>query len=449
MTDLSNRVLGRTIAQWRAAYPLLTPIQELREVCWLNPGLLPYAQTAAGCPLSMKDMEEADARLRRFAPYIQIAFPETAAANGVIESPLCAIPAMQKLLEKEHPIPGRLMLKCDHMLPISGSIKARGGIYEVLYTAEKIALREGLLQSGEDYSIFDSERFRRVFSHYSIAVGSTGNLGLSIGVMGAKLGFRTTVHMSADARQWKKDMLRSKGVEVREYASDYTLAVAEGRKAASADPFCHFVDDENSQTLFLGYAAAALRLKKQFEEQQITVDQSHPLFVYLPCGVGGGPGGVAFGLKQIYGDNVHCFFAEPTHSCSMLLGLMTGENHRVSVQDFGIDNRTAADGLAVGRASGFVGSLMAPFISGCYTVTDENMFRLMAQLSDSENIRLEPSALAGMAGPLACSDYLQRKDLKKAAEAGIQLVWATGGSMVPISEMQNYYRRGSEFLGRR
>lgn len=454
--ETEKTVLGKTWEEWEAAFPVVKDIRALRETGWINPGKQCIEQAKAECGLTMEDILDAESRLERFAPYFEAAFPETAAAKGILESPVKEIPRMKKVLEAEEQadIPGKLWVKLDSHLPISGSIKARGGIYEILKTAEDIALKHGLLHEGDDYRVFDSPEFREVFSKYSVGVGSTGNLGLSIGIMSAKLGFNVTVHMSADARQWKKDMLRSKGVTVMEYESDYSVAVTEGRRLAEKDPYCHFVDDENSKTLFLGYSVAALRLKKQMEEQGILVDQKHPLFVYLPCGVGGGPGGVAFGIKLVFGDAAHCFFAEPTHSCCMMLGMATGKNHLVSVQDFGIDNITVADGLAVGRASGFVGSLMKPFMSGCYSLTDERMYRMLAQLADSEGIYLEPSALAGMYGPVLLEkrpdfrDYIEREGLSEAIDNSTQLVWATGGSMVPKEEMEQYYRKGKALLGR-
>ncbi|MDF9482960.1 D-serine ammonia-lyase [Bacillus cereus] len=439
----------KEIGALQAKYPLVNKLIATEEVFWINPNIEKYERAIKDSPLNEENVKDAEERLKRFAPYIAKVFPETKGTNGIIESPLVKISSMKEALETNYkqPILGELLLKCDSHLPISGSIKARGGIYEVLKHAEQLALQHGMLTEEADYSILDSDTCREFFAKYSIAVGSTGNLGLSIGIMSAKLGFKVTVHMSADAKQWKKDLLRSKGVNVIEYEADYSKAVEEGRQQADADPSCYFVDDENSHDLFLGYAVAASRLQKQLEELEVVVDENHPLFVYLPCGVGGGPGGVAFGLKLLYKDNVHCFFAEPTHSPCMLLGLMTGLHDKIAVQDIGIDNVTDADGLAVGRPSGFVGKTMEPFLSGNYTVSDEELYRLLKELADTENIYLEPSALAGMIGPVkVCKEdeHLQKQQLTEKVKKGTHIVWGTGGSMVPKDVMNEYYRKGLE-----
>ncbi|ENQ3106979.1 D-serine ammonia-lyase [Bacillus cereus] len=436
-----------TIQTLKEKHPLLNKLVLTEEVFWVNPNKEEFETGMKKASLTKDDVKDAEERLKRFAPYIAKAFPETKDTGGIIESPLVATPSMKQHLEQEYNqhIAGNVLLKCDSHLPISGSIKARGGIYEVLKHAEDLALEQHLLHKQDDYSILDSDTFRAFFSQYSIAVGSTGNLGLSIGIMSAKLGFNVTVHMSADAKQWKKDLLRSKNVTVIEYAADYSKAVEEGRRQAEADPMCYFVDDENSKNLFLGYAVAASRLQKQLQDQNVIVDADHPLFVYLPCGVGGGPGGVAFGLKLLFGDHVHCFFAEPTHSPCMLIGLLTGLHDKISVQDFGIDNVTEADGLAVGRASGFVGKVMEPLLSGCYTVSDQELYRLLKALADTEGIKLEPSALASIYGPVQLfkgQQYMQENHLQEKMKQATHIMWATGGGMVPPHIMEEYYQKG-------
>ena len=418
---------------------LLEDIKSLKEVFWINPKYENFDIVKDNLEVSKDDVLDAEERLKRFAPYIKSAFPETTATDGIIESPITRIPNMKRYMEVDldRKIIGEMIVKLDNNLPIAGSIKARGGIYEVLKHAETLAIKENMLSVLDDYSIINSDKFRDFFSNYTIQVGSTGNLGLSIGIMSAKLGFKVKVHMSSDAKQWKKNLLRSKGVEVIEYASDYSKAVEEGRKLSDMDPNSYFIDDENSKDLFMGYAVAALRLKVQLKNMNVVVDEKHPLFVYLPCGVGGGPGGVAYGLKLVYGDNVHCFFAEPTHSPAMILGLMTGLHSEICVQDFGIDNKTEADGLAVGRPSSFVGKTMERLLSGAYTIGDDRLYKLLQALVDEEQIYLEPSALAGFMGPV----YVSEKEETYYLENATHICWATGGSLVPKDIMEEYYNK--------
>ena len=108
-------------------------------------------------------------------------FPETKERNGIIESVLTPVPKMKDLLNEKYDsnLEGNLLLK----------------------QASHLA----------------SEECREFFKKYTIQVGSTGNLGLSIGIMSAAVGYQVIVHMSADAKQWKKRLAQktrgnSKGI---------------------------------------------------------------------------------------------------------------------------------------------------------------------------------------------------------------------------------------------
>ena len=430
---------------------LLDNIKATKNVFWQNTLQKSAVEAAKLTRFTKVDIDDAEARLDRFAPYLVEVFPETKKTNGIIESELTAIPKIKEQLEEVYhtEIQGELYLKRDDSLPIAGTIKARGAIYEVLKHAETLVLANGLLKSTEeDYTIFASDEFKAFFAKHRIMVGTTGNLGISVGVMGARLGFDVTVHMSVEAKQWKKDMLRTHGVNVIEHNTNFTEAVENGRAQAEADPMCYFVDDEHSAELFLGYTVAGNRMKRQLEDMAIKVDEDHPLFVYLPCGIGGSPGGITFGLKQHFGDNVHCFFAEPAHMPSMLLGLATGKFDGVTVQEYGIEPKTVMDGLAVPRTSGLVAKLMQHYFDGGYTLQEEEAMYWLAKMVDTADIHLEPAALAGLPGAAFLTSnkdgqaYLADKGLTDKMAQATHIAWATGGSMVPQEDKVAFYLQG-------
>ncbi len=411
---------------------LLQKLQEREPVFWLNP----KADILKKEYFSIKEeqLDAAEARLKRFRRFINVMFDETNDRGGIIESDVIRIPHFTSYMNKSYgPLNSdNVLMKDDAHLAISGSIKARGGIYAVLKLAEDLAVDNGLIDVDVDYSQFASKKFYDFFSNYTILVGSTGNLGLSIGLIGKALGFHVEVHMSSDAKEWKKQKLRNIGATVVEYESDYSEALNSARELATCDNYSYFIDDENSLDLFLGYSVAARRTKSQLDNMGINPTVEKPLYVYLPCGVGGAPGGVAYGLKMIYGDAVKPIFAEPVESPCMLLGLTTGRFNNISVQDIGLTNKTEADGLAVGRPSGFVGQTMERLLHGAYTVEDKTLFQLLNIMFFKENIYLEPSSLAGAMGPWFVKEYYPFED------DAYHLIWSTGGGMVPDYERDHH-----------
>ena len=426
---------------------------------WLNPN---YGHEPSLSQFSLVDIEDAENRMLRFAPLLELLFPELEETQGEIESPLISVAELSTNYYSSCLNPEQLWIKADHLLPVAGSVKARGGIYEVLCFAEKLAMEAGLVSASSDYCVLVENEARNLFGQYQVTVGSTGNLGLSIGTIAAKLGFSACVHMSNDAKEWKKRRLLDAGVRVVEHAGDYSSAVAKGRQEAESDSQCYFVDDENSPQLFMGYAVAALRLKRQLKQVGFTPSASSPLLVYIPCGVGGAPGGICFGLKQVFGRYVHCFFAEPLQAPCMLYALVA--NKVASVVELGLDVKTEADGLAVGQASELVAEEMKSILSGIFTVADEDLFRYLWQLHSTERLNIEPSAAASFAGPSWLlnspqgQQYLRQQGLLNSQrensrdqipENGVinnvmHLLWTTGGLFVPKEEQQNFLDRGRD-----
>ena len=60
-------------------WPILGRMNREEEVVWVNPDKLPVSTAKERSELSMKDIDDTEARLKRFAPFIMRAFPETEA----------------------------------------------------------------------------------------------------------------------------------------------------------------------------------------------------------------------------------------------------------------------------------------------------------------------------------------------------------------------------------
>ena len=119
-------------------------IAALARACptfWVNPEKLPFSEAKKNFALGSADIRAADARMERFAPFVAARFPETAVSGGRIVSPLTEIPRMSASLG----VRGRMFLKQDNALAVAGSVKARGGIYEVLCHTEDLIRQNGLL----------------------------------------------------------------------------------------------------------------------------------------------------------------------------------------------------------------------------------------------------------------------------------------------------------------
>ncbi|HLT90060.1 MAG TPA: D-serine ammonia-lyase [Woeseiaceae bacterium] len=414
---------------------LLARLRDGRTAVWMRgprtrPGRFDAAAASA-------NVAEAEALWTRFAPALAALF-DTPDGSGRIFSPLLEYPAAPGL-------PGRIYVKADHALPISACVKARGGVFGLLRIIESIAERAGLLDRPGSYAALTEEPARSELAKHTVVVASTGNLGFSIGIVAVAFGLQAEIHMSDCAKQWKKDRLRELGARVVEHSGDYTETVAAARRSVAERARAHFIDDENSRDLFLGYACAGRELHDQLLAANIEVSPERPLVVYLPCGVGGAPGGITYGLRAIYGDALVSVFVEPTDSACMLIALAGGYGQPVSVYDVGLGNRTEADGLAVSRASPLVLAEVRDEIDAVVAVSEESLLQWVRRAWAEAHMKLEPSAAAALAAILPLGEAVAEGKHAGAPwrylDDAVHVAWTTGGDMMPDAVFEGLLRQ--------
>lgn len=407
---------------------LSTLVRQLRAgqvTVWRGPAQRAHPQAPR---IAIAELAAARERMERFQPVLRRLFPQSD-WDGRVRSALLDCPIIPAGI-------GSLRIKADHALPMTGSIKARGGIYDLLCRIERIALAEGLVAEGGDYLALTESEAKRALGRHRIVVASTGNLGFSIGLAARAFGLAAQVHMSHDAKRWKKDRLAALGVEVVEHPFDYsrTVLAAEASARAAGDDF---IDDTSSRDLMIGYALAGDEVIAQLAEVGVVPSTERPLVVYLPCGVGGAPGGVTFALKERLGAAVHCVFVEPVASPCMMLALANG-GVPAAVYEYGLDNNTIADGLAVPVASDLVLDIVGDLIDAVVAVPDRTMLEWVARAWREAGLRLEPSAAAALA---AVTPFVEAAPHLREA---VHVAWATGGSLLPDGEFAALLRAADE-----
>lgn len=343
-------------------------------------------------------MKAAQNRYMRFMPFLAEAFPETVARKGIIESELYDISDFTEEINES--FKGKLFLKDDAHLSVGQSVTARGSMHEVLHIAEILLQKNKLLSPTENYSKVNSGEIKELFSHYKIYVVDCENFAVCAGLLAARLGFKTVVYLHENKNQEKINILLNEKIKIREYKSDYLTAINEAQKVCEKEENSFFIGKSDSEDLFFGYSTAALRLKVQLNKAHVTVDENHPLFVYIPSLIPEAAGGIAFGLKELMGNDVHCFLFQPSD----------------------LTNET----------SEFVRSISENIISGIFTVSAESMQIFSEKLKLKKSINLKPVSCMGFKAVEDFSNkefqsYLKKHNLLDKLDNSSHIVWAAYG----------------------
>jgi D-serine dehydratase len=85
-------------------------------------------------------------------------------------------------------------------------------------------------------------------------------------------------------------------------------------------------------------------------------------------------------------------------------------------------------------------------LQGIATFDDDRVLAYTAEMMDTQQMQLEPSATAGFAAVRMAQPYLASRYPMAHAN---HIVWATGGMLMPASEHERNYALGKAILERK
>lgn len=94
-------------------------------------------------------------------------------------------------------------------------------------------------------------------------------------------------------------------------------------------------------------------------------------------------------------------------------------------------------------------SISKHFVSGIYTINDDELFKILAWLTDSEKMKVEPSAASGLMRPIELARqkaYINSNGLSINMDQATHIAWTTGGALVLEEDMNAFYQRGKKML---
>ena len=156
-----------------AEHPLLKEIEAAHDAVWVNPEKKPFSEAVKDQELTEADIRDAEERLKRFAPLIMKCFPETEDANGMIESPLTAIPEMQKQMEREKKQLEKQRKKEAKRREKEERERRKHGLPPIDSTMVDSA---GVVKTEIDTVTIDSTKYKKEVPKLGFSIGLTGTI---------------------------------------------------------------------------------------------------------------------------------------------------------------------------------------------------------------------------------------------------------------------------------